>query len=278
MKHCRSSPDVHFDPMSPETRRVLEMFFDPWNAELRHLLQRRHVRTVPGYGVQLSRRRPALKTMRDLPQGSGANFYDESAAHGNETARSYGERLTRDWWWSYPKEERRTHRSGTDKPWPLAALPPVNSPAATRNESIGYLEERGTVFAPDTDLESEHTNFNEAIREVALAEMEEKRGPLAVDDAKNDDSGVNHPKEPNVRLKTETRRRCSKVACWDEINVAVIAMNETLSPNQNAQKMEHELKPFIAKRKRKQRHGRPSRAATNRHKHTRKYSHGERKR
>ncbi len=113
-----SSLDVYFEPMQADTRTALEVFFGPWNAALRRLFVWKRVQTVPGYGVQFGGASDAgggvaeeVGAPSTVKRGCLDCAYDDADSGAG-------------WWWSYPKSERKTHRSGIDEPWTPEPTPP----------------------------------------------------------------------------------------------------------------------------------------------------------
>ena len=199
---CSGSPDVHFGPMQADTRAALELFFGPWNAALRRLLVRKRVNTVPGYGVQF---------------GGESDEDDQDA--GADAA----------WWWTYPKAERKTHRSGTDAPWPPEPTPPqpqvppteeeeeVEQPAGDAPEGETDAASIGDgvsarPFVREASAEEESTTSasveQEAPSALSIAPLETLDEPLL--DVSHSEMGAS-PSAFSVR-------RCTSVACWNEMN------------------------------------------------------------
>lgn len=68
---CPGLENVQFGPMLLKTRTILNNFFVPWNNDLWHLLKKKNVTTVPGYG---------------LHPGESENLNDQRSGM---------------WWWNY---------------------------------------------------------------------------------------------------------------------------------------------------------------------------------
>jgi hypothetical protein len=98
----RHAPLVKFGPLHPATRLMLQRFFAPWNDELRRLLRRHGVRTVPGYGLSPDDHPvapPLGAAGKKAPRQQGRERARAAAAARAKTTVGF-------WWWPYAELEQ----------------------------------------------------------------------------------------------------------------------------------------------------------------------------